>query len=96
MLLSVFIQSRNWGFDRNRIVSPEPAFILARKTLRAHPPGESRVPGKGWFAVFDHQDSPVEELTPSRTRMGLTADAFALIYNHFNGLFFKMHGPIPP
>jgi len=96
MLSSVFIQSRNWGFNRDRLVSPEPAFILARETLRAHPPGESRVPCKGRFAVFDHQDPPVEELTPCCTCVGFTADAFALIDNHFDGLFFKMHGPIPP
>jgi hypothetical protein len=93
---SVFIQSGNRGFDRNRLVSPEPAFILARKTLRAHPPGKNRVPCKGWFAVFDHQDSPVEELTSCCTCVGFTADAFALIDNHFDRLFFKMHEITPP
>ena len=96
MFLSVFFQSGNRGFDGNRLISPEPAFIFTRKAFRSYPTGKRRITSKGRFPIFDYQYSPVEELTTRSAGVSLTTDTFAFVDDHFDGLFFEMHKPIPP
>ena len=57
MFFSVFVQSRDRRFDRDRLVSPEPALVLARETLRPHPRGVRGVPAEGGLTVLDDQDA---------------------------------------
>jgi len=91
MFFSIFIQSWNRSLDRDRFVSPEPALILAGQTLRPDPPRKRRITCEGWFAVFDHQNSPIKELASRCACVGFAADALALIDSDPYGLFFKMH-----
>ena len=92
MFSSIFFQTGDRGFDRNRLISPEPAFVLACETLCANTLGEFCISSKGRLPILHHQNAPVVKFASRYTSVGIAAGAFVFINNDLDGSFFKMHG----
>src|SRR5512136_509109 len=75
----VLIQARDGGINGNRLIPPEPAFIFAGQTLRAHSLREFGIAAESGFAVFHHQDAPIIGLARLGAHMGFAAQAFFFI-----------------
>ena len=90
MLLTVLFQPRDGGFDRDCPVSPEPALIFARQTLRPEALGiafHDRV-----YAVLEHEHPPCVGLAGRNTGLRLARLALVLIDDDLDSQFLKLHG----
>jgi hypothetical protein len=88
----VFIQPGDWSFNRDCLISPEPAFILACEALRTNALGKFRVSSKGRFPILHHQNAAVIEFATRHTGVGIATGTFVFINNDLDRSLFKMHG----
>jgi hypothetical protein len=91
MITSIFLQARHRDFNTNCPISSKPTLILTSEAFSASSLKVFRAEGDPWLFIDEFQNAPIEYLTGFHTDMCLAPFALFLIYNYFDGPFFKFH-----